>query len=225
MNNIKQMIMEVQIPKKNYHVASRSLDNVEQFTNEIRATYQYLFDDTKINQLLLDILTIFPLGINKELKPNESFTTFEKKDIYIPKEIILPEITSSIQSISLIGEVARIMKNQKQEKIQNETLVEFLKEISSEIISKRTNNNKDLLDIFKIYQITSLKKAINYKSEEKLRSFLYVLALKEQYRKYEKEVLHEIKQVLLNRKTTKQMLQESNIQIDNMEKHVYQYLH
>ena len=231
---IEKLILDYKTPQnKDYHLASRSLENVDLFLEEIQAVYQYLFDDVKINQLLIDILTTIPVGENEDLSPNESFTTFEKQEnAFIPREIVLPKISSSLQGISLIGETARIMKNQNvKENLENETLVEFLKTISSVVISNHMFQNEELGEVFKLFQINQLKKIIvekGYGSEikqKKIYDFMYMICLREQYQKYPQEVLHEIKKVLLNYKTTDQILNEVAIDLQDSEKFVYQYIY
>lgn len=231
---IEKLILDYKVPQnKNYRLASRSLENVDLFLEEIQAVYQYLFDDVKINQLLIDILTTIPVGENEDLSPNESFTTFEKQENgFIPREIVLPKISSSLQGISLIGEIARIMKNQNmEENLENETLVEFLKTISSVVISNHMFQNEELGEVFKLFQINQLKKIIvekGYGSEikqKKIYDFIYMICLREQYQKYPQEVLHEIKKVLLNYKTTDQILNEATIDLQDSEEFVYQYIY
>lgn len=230
---IEKLILDYKgLQNKNYHLASRSLKNVDIFLEEIQAVYQYLFEDAKINQSLIDILTTIPVGENEDLSPNESFTTFEKQESsFIPREIVLPKISSSLQGISLIGEIARIMKNQNtKENLENETLIEFLKTISSEVISSHMFQNEELGEVFKLFQINQLKKIIveDHDSEikhRKIYDFMYMICLREQYQKYPQEVLHEIKKVLLNYKTTAQILNEVAVDLQDSEESVYQYIY
>lgn len=231
--NIEKLILDYQVPQdRNYHLPVRSLENADLFLDEIRAVYQYLFNDEIMNQLLIDILTTIPVGENEDLKPNESFTTFEKQgDSLIPREIVLPKITSSLQGVSLIGETARIMKNQNaKENPKNEILVEFLKTISSEVISNHMLQNEALGEVFKLFQINQLKQIPfeNYNPEtkqDKIHDFIYMICLREQYQKYPQEVLHEVKRVLLNSKTTDQIIQETDLDLKNSEEYVYQYMY
>lgn len=230
--NIRKMILDYNIcnDQKQLSLASRSLDYVSLFINEIRAVYQYLFDDSYINQLLIDVLSLIPIGENEDLKENESFSTFEIGKCLIPKEIVLPKITSSLQSLSLIGECARIMKNQNpKEEAKNEIILEFLKTLSSYIIKQKTKQNENLANIFKYYQIQQLKTMLQNpkiidQNQTRIETFLYMLSLMEEYKKYPKEVLNEIKQVLITNKTTNQILEEGNINLDHSEEHVYRYL-
>jgi len=216
---IKKILLNYSLPQKNLIIAPRSIETeegVKQFTNEVRGIYHYLFDSVEINQKILDILVHIPIGINPTLEMDESFTTYSIEGNFEPKEIILPKITSSLQSISLIGECARIMKNKNpKENYNNEIIPVFIKTISSKILKEKSKQNQDLYEVYRYFQIGNIKQILSDLHLEKkyhqwILAFFYQISLIQKYQENPKELLLEIKKVLLNKQTTEQFLSNSS---------------